>query len=154
MHCYHCFYLIKNFRSFASASICALILAPTAYAEVSSLEDGVITIEEDDCHRLLLHHPNDDVAYTPGVSKRGKKVVPADLNAQPIVLPEIIRIPITVDMFERYNIPANKANFEADAEIGVVEVHKNGEAFFNGQRLQSEEQRELSRKCQEILDRE
>ena len=130
----------------------SLGMIAAAHAEVKSSEDGVITIEEQDCRRLMLHHPNDDVAYTPGVTKRGKKVVPADLNAQPIVLPEVIRIPITVDMFERYNIPANKANFEANAEIGVVEVHKNGEAFFNGQRLQSEEQRELSLKCQEILD--
>ncbi len=135
-------------------SVFFLGMAATAQAEVKSSEEGVITIEEEDCRRLMLHHPSDDVAYTPGVTKRGKKVVPADLNAQPIVLPEIIRIPITVDMFERYNIPANKANFEANAEIGVVEVHKNGQTFFNGQRLQSEEQRELSLKCQEILDRE
>ncbi len=132
----------------------SLGMAAGVHAEVKSTEDGIVTIEEEDCRRLMVHHPSDDVAYTPGVTKRGKKVVPADLNAQPIVLPEIIRIPITVDMFERYNIPANKANFEANAEIGVVEVHKNGDAFFNGQRLQSEEQRELSLKCQEILDRE
>ncbi|WP_299376308.1 hypothetical protein [uncultured Kiloniella sp.] len=139
---------------FSLGVIFSLGMATVVHAEVKASQDGVITIEEEDCRRLMLHHLGDDVAYTPGVTKKGKKVVPADLNAQPIVLPEIIRIPITVDMFERYNIPANKANFEADAEIGVVEVHKNGEAFFNGQRLQSEEQRELSLKCQEILDRE
>ncbi|MFD2207298.1 hypothetical protein [Kiloniella antarctica] len=114
----------------------------------------IVKISREDCTRLIKHHPADDVTYVPGVTKRGKKVVPADLNAQPITLPDVIRIPITVDLFERYNIPANKANFGAEAEIGVVEVYKNGRSFFNGQPLQSEEQRELAIKCQEIVKNE
>ncbi len=116
--------------------------------------DAIVKISREDCSRLIKHQPSDDVTYTPGVTKRGKKVVSADLNAQPITLPDVIRIPITVDMFERYNIPANKANFGAEAEIGVVEVHKDGRSFFNGQPLQNEEQRELALKCQEIIKNE
>ncbi len=113
--------------------------------------DAVVKITREDCSRLIRHQPSDDVAYTPGVTKRGKKVVSADLNSQPITLPDVIRIPITVDLFERYNIPANQANFEAEAEIGVVEVHKDGSSYFNGQPLQDEEQRELAQKCQNII---
>ncbi|WP_157231148.1 hypothetical protein [Kiloniella laminariae] len=118
---------------------------------IADEQAGLIRITRQDCQHLVAHVPADDVAYTPGVTARGEKVVPADLNAQTITLPEVIRIPITVDLFNRFNIPANPNNFEAEAEIGVVEVHKDGTALFNGTPLQSAEQRELSIKCQEIL---
>ena len=128
-----------------------LILISAPYRAVLGDEQPTVSVTKEDCSRLVIHHPSDDVAYTPGITKRGRKVVPADLNAQPIVLPEVIKIPITVDMFERYTIPANQSNFTADAEIGVVEVHKDGQAYFNGQPLQNDEQRELALKCQKIL---
>ncbi|MCZ4282017.1 hypothetical protein O4H49_14610 [Kiloniella laminariae] len=129
-----------------------LLLLSPGFADEG--QAGLVRITRQDCQQLVAHVPADDVAYTPGVTARGEKVVPADLNAQTITLPEVIRIPITVDLYKRFNIPANPNNFEAEAEIGVVEVHKDGTTLFNGTPIQSEEQRELSLKCQEILNKQ
>lgn len=139
---------------FGCLLITLILTASSGGSLAQDNSDAIVKISRDDCSRLIKHNPSDDVTYTPGVTKRGKKIVSADLNAQPIVLPDIIQIPITVDMFERYNIPANKANFGAEAEIGVVEVHKDGRSFFNGQPLQNEEQLELALKCQKIIKNE
>lgn len=135
-----------------STALCATsIVAATAQETVTVDEQaGVVRLTKADCQRLTVHVPDAEVAYQPGVSVRGDKVAPADLNAQPIELPETIRIPITVDFFERYGLP-NPANFEAEAEIGTVEVHKDGRAYFNGQPLQDEAQWELAQRCQKIM---
>ena len=117
-----------------------------------------VTISEADCQRLIRHVPSADVAYQPGVDVRGKAVAPADLGANEpggggdLILPRAVLIPIEVDLFDRFGIPANGVNFEADALIGEVTVDlATGEAFFNGQPLQSEAEAELAARCQRIM---
>src|SRR3546814_16759256 len=69
-----------------------------------------------------------------------------------LILPDAVVIPIEIDLFERYGIPANRANFKADAFIGEVVVDvASGRAIFNGQPLQSEAAAELADRCQRVL---
>src|SRR3546814_14200674 len=69
-----------------------------------------------------------------------------------LILPDAVVIPIEIDLFERYGIPANRANFKADAFIGEVVVDvASGRAIFNGQPLQSEAAAELAARCQRVL---
>ena len=121
-------------------------------------EQPYLTITRADCQRLVRHLPAADVAYQPGVDVRGRPVAPADLGAsepgaaRPLALPQAVIIPIEVDLFDRFGIPAGGVNFEADAFIGEVTVDlATGEAFFNGQPLQSEAEAELAARCQRIL---
>lgn len=121
-------------------------------------EEPYLTITRADCQRLVRHLPAPDVAYRPGVDVRGRPVAPADLGATepgaapPLALPQAVIIPIEVDLFDRFGIPAGGVNFEADAFIGEVTVDlATGEAFFNGQPLQSEAEAELAARCQRIL---
>ncbi len=122
------------------------LLAATPHA---AAHPRTVTITKADCSRLARHVPSADTAYRPGVDVRGKPVVPADLGGgAQIKLPEDITIAITVDIQERFGIPANSTLFEPEAYIGNVTVKKDGATFFNGQPLGGEEQRALAHLCQ------
>jgi len=126
-------------------------------AAPAAAEDAYMSISEADCARLARHYPADDVTYRPGSDVRGKPVVPADLNGDPnggggLILPDAVVIPIEVDLFERYGIPANSANFKGDIFIGEVVVDvASGRATFNGQPLESDAEAELAARCQRIV---
>lgn len=137
------------------AILLTVLLALLAMAPVppAAAEDGYLTISEDDCARLARHYPADDVTYRAGRDVRGKPVVPADLNGETaLIMPQSVVIPIELDLFERYGIPANQANFKGDVFIGEVVVDvASGRAIFNGQPLQSDAEAELAARCQRIL---
>lgn len=84
-----------------------------------------------ECRYLETHVARDDVAYKPGVDVRGNAVVSADLNAAPFVVPDIIRVPLTVDIIER--LPDAPAGLEGQGDLGMIEIHKNGRITLNGQ---------------------
>lgn len=127
-----------------------LLLTPSVPAAAG---EAYLALSENDCARLARHYPADDVAYRPGRDVRGKPVVPADLNAgNGLILPDAVIIPIEVDLFERYGIPANSVNFMGDVFIGEVVVDvASGRGTFNGQPLQSTAEAELAARCQRIL---
>ena len=145
----------------SNALIRTLALAGALVTGVAALpagaQDGYLTISEADCSRLAKHYPADDVTYQPGRDVRGKPVAPADLPSEegggnPLIMPEAVVIPIEVDLFDRYGIPANNANFKGDVFIGEVVVDvASGRAIFNGQPLQSDDEAELAARCQRIL---
>src|SRR3546814_5653459 len=88
------------------AALC-LALAPRPAAAAG----GYLTLSAEDCTRLARHYPADDVTYRPGRDVRGKAVAPADLDpGAGLILPDAVVIPIEIDLFERYGIPANRAN--------------------------------------------
>ncbi|NIA67288.1 hypothetical protein HBA54_01645 [Pelagibius litoralis] len=125
---------------------------------VAAADEPYLTISAADCAALTRHLPADDVTYQAGVDVRSKAVAPADLGANDpsggggITLPQAVIIPIEVDLFDRFGIPANGVNFKADAFIGEVTVDlASGQAFFNGQPLQSEAEAELAARCQWII---
>ena len=132
------------------AAVILQLLAPTGPAAAGA---AYLTVSENDCTRLARHYPADDVTYQPGRDVYGKPVVPSDLNGgSGVILPDAVVIPIEVDMYDRFGIPANKANFKGDIFIGEVVVDvATGRAIFNGQPLQSEEEAELAARCQRIL---
>ncbi|MEQ9609774.1 MAG: hypothetical protein RLN99_19115 [Kiloniellaceae bacterium] len=137
-----------------------LLLAPLlgVTAAPAAAEEAYLTISEADCARLTRHYPaplnsTGDVTYQPGSDVRGKPVTPADLNGGGgLILPDAVVIPIEVDLFERYGIPANSANFKGDIFIGEVVVDvASGRATFNGQPLQTDAEAELAARCQRIV---
>jgi len=136
--------------------VCLLLgLAATAGAQdsVTPADGGVrITVTKAECRRLVKHVPAPDATYRPGVDVNGDPVVPADLGGGvSIDLPETFTIPIEVDLFDRFGIPADAADFNADQVVGEVVVDDDGRAYFNEQPLQDEEAADLATKCQEIL---
>ncbi len=112
--------------------------------------EATVIITTADCARLVAHRPAPDVAYRSGVDAHGRPVAPADLDGGiGLELPEDLIIEIEVDLFERFGIPADPANYQSDALIGLV-TFENGRFYFNGQPLQNEEEAALAERCQQI----
>jgi hypothetical protein len=132
-------------------SVLCPVLAWLAFAVSPAVayDNPVVTISKADCDRLVVHRPAPDVTYQPGVDAKGRTVTPADLDGGVrIAVPDTIRIPIDVDLFDRFGIPANPDLYEADARIGEV-VIQNDRAYFNGQPLQDDLAAELAVLCQQ-----
>ncbi len=128
--------------------VAALVAVAQARAHEQEAE---VAMTRADCARLIEHVPAPDVAYRPSVDAYGRAVAPADLNGgTPIQAPETNRIPIEIDLLDRFGIPANPALYESDIPIGEV-VYRNGRLTFEGQPLQDEAAAELSRRCQKIM---
>jgi hypothetical protein len=126
-----------------------------AHEQEKAPEKTEVTIARADCARLVEHVPAPDVAYQPGVDAYGRAVVPADLpgdlnGGARIQVPRTLRIPIEIDLLDRFGIPANPALYDADVPIGEV-AYQDGRLTFEGQPLQNEAAAELSRRCQKII---
>jgi len=143
-------------RIAAIIPLCLLLAAASVAAahDPAAPVDGEvkIVVTKADCRRVVKHAPAPDVIYRPGLDMNGDPVVPADLDGGVrIELPERFTIPMEVDLFDRFGIPADEANFRADLLVGEVFVDRYGRAYFNGQPLQNEAAAELAAKCQKIL---
>lgn len=125
--------------------LAAILVAGPARSET-------IVITAADCAALIQHVPDPGVEYKPGVDVEGNPVAPADIGGTPqIKLPDMVHIPITVDLAARYGIPVTSNLFKPEAYIGSARVSlKDGKAWFNGQPLSSDEQQVLARLCQQI----
>lgn len=71
------------------------------------------------------------VAYQPGIDVYGKPVVPADVGSAASMVPDLVRIPLNIDLAQRLGVVPTGAKM--DAEMGYVEIHKDGRVTFNGQ---------------------
>ena len=111
--------------------------------------DAPLRVAAADCARLVRHVPAPDVAYRPGVDVYGRPVVPADLDSPEVSIPDTVLILITLDLQERFGIPANSVLFEGNAGIGVVAV-EGDRVTFNGRELTDPEARALAAACQRI----
>lgn len=88
------------------------------------------------CKLRAQHISDTGVAYKPGVDVNGNDVVPADVSAAPSIVPDNIRIPMTVDLAKR--LGTTPIGTELNAEMGFVEIRRDGQVTFNGQDLTSQ----------------
>ncbi len=134
----------------------AQIQAPTqAQAARSRAEPIIIRVTAEDCARLVVHKPDADAAYQPGVDAEGRPVAAAEGDApiRPLRLPEAYTIEITVDLQKRFNLPPNAKLYAGEAKLGNVTVMQDGQVFFNGEPIIDEEQAMLAALCQERRQR-
>lgn len=83
------------------------------------------------CRLRAQHVAAADVAYKPGVDVHGNLVVPADLNAVPSMVPDVIKIPMNIDLAQRLGkVPVG---IDMKSEMGMAEIHHDGRVTFNGQ---------------------
>ena len=112
-----------------------------------------VTVTRTDCTQVIRHQPAPDVAYSPGVDVNGDAVAPADLETGITVEPlSEINIPITIDLQERFGIPADPRLYEGEAYVGTV-THVDGRTLFNGRPLAAGGDVDLIAACREILRR-
>jgi len=134
----------------------ALVLTAPVTAPVPVAADEpikLLEVERDECARAVRHQPSGDVAYQPGVDVHGNKVAPADLGGGvTFELPEVLEIPITVDLAERFDLPEGTGLLAGDSlTVGTLTVNRRGEFRLNGQLLGDAEQAALIAACREKL---
>ena len=129
--------------------ILALIAAPTLAQDTSS---RLLAISDRDCQRLVLHRPDADVYYKPGVDVRGNPVAPADVPGQArIAVPGEITIRVTVDLLQRHGVPAESPLApRGEAAVGTVVYDTlSGRLTYDGQALNDPEQDALAAACRD-----
>lgn len=156
----------------AAMVLLLLLTVPGSPARAEGLR---VTITEFDCRRLVEHRPRDDVAYQPGVDAQGRAVAPADLaGGYQLDLPQVYRFDLTVQPFDlhedrrrrsrkfsrsepRFHRDRTRRRHDADPRfeetglvLGEIAIDSDGRAWFNGRRIQTEAQRELTRLCQSV----
>ncbi len=75
------------------------------------------------CKLRAQHVARADVAYQPGVDVNGNPVVPADVGSVSSIVPDIVRIPLNIDLAQR--LGAVPTGAKLDADMGFVEIHKD-----------------------------
>ncbi len=98
--------------------------APMALAQENNLPP--------ECRALPDHKADVGVDYKPGVDVRGRPVVPADINAPVIDVPDMMVVPLSIDLAQRLPSAAAKG-LEMTGTAGFLEVWKNGRITYNGQ---------------------
>ncbi len=88
------------------------------------------------CQLRAQHVARTDVAYKPGVDVKGNPVVPADVNAVPSMVPDIVRIPMTVELAKYMDIMPK--GVELKAGVGMIEIFKDGRVAYNGLDISSQ----------------
>ena len=131
--------------------IALLILVSLAAAGAQAAEDTAIRVTTSDYIRIVEHHPSADAAYQPGVDVRGKKIVPADVDASPDlrdIVPKVIEFSVVLNPLK-----GGAARFgETSLAVGKVSFDmKTRRASFNGKPLTRAETRRISRKCKDRL---
>jgi hypothetical protein len=81
------------------------------------------------CKIVTSHTPRSDVAYQAGVDAYGNAVVPADLNTSNFQVPNVIKVPLNVDLAERMAVLAGGVQLEAP--LGMIEIHQDGRVRYN-----------------------
>jgi hypothetical protein len=78
----------------------------------------------------ILVFTSDDINYVPGLSVTGNEVVSADINSNDNILPKVIKIPVTIDIVERFDIEV-MPGVDVDADFGILEIYHDGRVVFN-----------------------
>lgn len=83
------------------------------------------------CKILERNIAQNGASYQAGVDAYGRAVVPADLNAQPSQIPNVIKVPLNINLAERMNLLVDGA--ELDAPFGMLEIYRDGRVLYNDQ---------------------
>lgn len=104
----------------------------------STLDDGF-------CRRAVEYQKPAGVDYEPGVDASGKPVVEADLNKSPVQMPDVVRIPVTIDLAQYLGLPSTTAK-ENYAVLGELS-YENGAFTYNGEPLDGKASESLRKLC-------
>ena len=119
---------------------------------VTTSSGGTIVVRESDCRVLARHHPDADVAYTPGVDVKGQAVTPADLNP-PLDLSERVRnfgFAVTVDIGDELGRHRAARSVDGEGFLGYVDI-QGGVPYWNDKPLDRDGIDVVSAACDQAL---
>jgi hypothetical protein len=129
--------------SFVAALLWAVLEAGAMAAE----EPGYLEVDPAACARMVEHVPDADVTYQPGVDAHGNPVAPADLNPSPIQVPDVIWIPLDLDLQRSFGVPGTRRLFDGKVILGTIRV-EGSHVTYDGQELTDPQSQALAALCQ------
>lgn len=84
------------------------------------------------CRTLVKHKPADNVIYQPGVDVKGKAVVPADVNQAQIKIPDVVKVPLTIDLAKRI-ASLTGSDVQMETNLGMLNIHSDGRVMYGDQ---------------------
>lgn len=84
------------------------------------------------CRTVAKHKPADNVIYQPGVDVRGKAVVPADVNETKMKMPDVVKVPLTIDLARRVSSLTGQ-NVQMETNLGMLDIHMDGRVMYGDQ---------------------
>lgn len=109
--------------------VLAMVLFPAAAVAGGRVGDGAFDVL---CRTLPDYQKPAGADYVPGADAQGRPVVPADLNALDASIPDVVNVPISVDVIRRFSLVVPEG-LEMKPDVGVVGVHRDGRVTYNGQ---------------------
>lgn len=79
-------------------------------------------------------------AYVPGVDVHGNAVAPADLGGGQSFLPDVIRIPLSIDLAQELDQDLPDGT-QMEAGLGMIEIYQDGRVLFDGRDLTAQADR-------------
>jgi hypothetical protein len=143
----------RRLVSFMLRSCCIFLVRAPAFA-ADSLP---VYVTRQDCHQLVAHHPDPDVAYQPGRDLHGHAVVPADLpgSQMPGLLTDRFSFDLKVNPLAyggdaasadaAGSKVANTAMTVAHIEVDML----SGSVKINGHALEDEQTRLVTEACRQ-----
>lgn len=116
---------IQKFIDCFAALLLAMTILVVMTAQVTAEDKPV------ECRLIAKHTPNDDVTYQPGIDVYGRAVAPATLNAQTIEAPDVIIVPLSINLAERLDVLVEGLDLEAP--LGMLEISQDGSVRYNGE---------------------
>jgi hypothetical protein len=133
-------------RMFASLAVLGLSLTLGGTAGAAMLTAEV-------CATLAKHEAANNVAYQPGQTVRGGRVVPANVRAKNDLSPTPTAVDVTVLLQDRFAIPANPRLFNGEVPVSRFFVRSDGVVNYAGQPLNSDDQQAISAVCRRAFGR-
>lgn len=80
------------------------------------------------CRNLAEYRPVEGVEYVPGA----EDVVPADIGGPRRVSADVIAIPVTVLLAQRFPTVDIPADIKLEPDVGAIDVHRDGRVTYRG----------------------
>ena len=109
------------------------LLSPAAHAQTVT-ESRLTTLCQ---QRATDHTPNVSAEYQPGIDVDGDAVVPADIGTTLDKSIYPLRIPLEMDILERFNVDLPE-DFITEANIADIMVYEDGRVTYNGQDISAQ----------------
>jgi hypothetical protein len=136
----------RRFDRFAPLAGALLASVGFGTAAAAAEEPAYLEVDRSVCDRIVEHVPDADVTYQPGVDVHGKPVVPADINPSTVTLPDVIWIPLELDLQRSFGLPGTRRLFDGKVLLGTIRVEGN-RVTYDGQELTDPQSQVLAELC-------
>ena len=112
-----------------------------------SLPADAAMLTQEVCADLARHEAAGSVAYQPGVTVRGGRVVAADLRPAEDATPMPATVDVSVLLKDSVHLPVAGGRLRGEVPVGLFQIRRDGTLLYAGQPLTPLVQQDVSAVC-------